>query len=126
MRAERKRPFSHPQFFSSQIFEMVILCDCFFIRRRARSISKPIRMPLKILMPRMAKILDKAIFSESMMGSISSEVERKMEINVPREMTPPAYRLDADAEKPHCGTAPRIPPTAGPEKPAFAVRADVF
>ena len=60
------------------------------------------------------------------MGSISSDVERKMEISVPREMIPPAYRLDADAENPHCGTAPRMPPAAGPANPALAVSVDVF
>ena len=61
-----------------------------------------------------------ATCSEMKMGSISSEVERKTESNVPIEMRPPAYRLDAAAEKPHWGTTPTRAPITGPKGPLFA------
>ena len=39
--------------------------------------------------------------SEIIIGSISSEVARKIAISVPREIVLPAYRFEAAAEKPH-------------------------
>lgn len=43
-----------------------------------------------------------------------------MAIRVPRVITLPAYRLVAAAEKPHWGTAPKMPPNKGPNFPAFS------
>ena len=62
---------------------------------------------------------------EIMMGSISSEVERKTASNVPIVMIRPAYRLAATVEKPHWGTTPSRPPTRGPKRPAFFITASV-
>ncbi len=59
-------------------------------------------------------------FSERKIGSISSDVERYTENNVPIVMTLPAYRLDAAAENPHCGRIPRIPPHKVSEIPCLA------
>ena len=53
--------------------------------------------------------------SEIKIGSISSEVDRKTAIRVPTEITPPANRLEAAAEKPHCGRIPTAAPISGPK-----------
>ena len=57
--------------------------------------------------------------SDINIGSISSDVERNIAINVPIVTILPAYRLDAAAENPHCGTIPKSPPKTGPNLPAF-------
>ena len=55
--------------------------------------------------------------SDKNTGIISSEVDIKIAISVPRVITLPAYRLDAAVEKPHCGTAPSKAPITGPALP---------
>ena len=37
-------------------------------------------------------------------------MEKNIAIKVPRVIILPAYKLEAIAEKPHCGNIPKIPP----------------
>ena len=65
--------------------------------------------------------MDIGTFSDKNTGSISSDVDRYIEIRVPRVITLPAYRLEPAVENPHCGKAPSIPPTRGPSFPDFLI-----
>ena len=56
---------------------------------------------------------------DSMIGSISSEVDMNTAMSTPAPITPPLYRLDAISENPHCGTIPSTPPINGPSFSAF-------
>ena len=60
------------------------------------------------------------------MGSISSEVERYIASRVPIDITLPANKLEAAAEKPHCGKAPKTAPQKAPNRPARAIVPFVF
>ena len=63
------------------------------------AIFKPIT--IKTFNPKICKINFTSAASEIKIGNISSEVDKKIAINVPNDTTLPAYRLAAEAEKPH-------------------------
>ena len=59
--------------------------------------------------------------SDINIGNISSDVDKNTATRAPAVIIPPEYRLDAAAEKPHCGTTPIKPPTRGPSLPALSI-----
>ena len=85
--------------------------------RIRRSSRKPVTAPRAALVPRIFRMVPRFTASEIKMGSISSEVDRKTAIRVPAVIRPPEYRLEAAAENPHWGTAPRAAPARGPKRP---------
>ena len=81
----------------------------------------PAIIPITIFTPKICKITFTSTAFEIKIGNISSDVDKKIAINVPKEITLPAYNPAADAEKPHCGTAPKIPPNKGPNFPDLCI-----
>ena len=59
------------------------------------------------------------IFSDKNIGIISSDVDKYTAISVPKLITLAEYKFVADAEKPHCGITPTIPPNNGPKSTRF-------
>ena len=62
---------------------------------------KPAMIPTRALSPSIGRILDTGNLFEIIKGSISSDVDKKIAISVPREITPPEYKDEAAAENPH-------------------------
>ena len=83
-------------------------------------------IPTIIFINMTLKITTIEAFSESNIGNISSDVDKYIAINVPKEITLVAYKLVAATEKPHWGKAPTIPPKSGPNFPAFFTAFSVF
>ena len=82
--------------------------------QNTRSQIKPTVTPIKTLMPIILRIVLRSTCSPSIIGSISSLVERNTATTVPIVITRPAKRFAAMALNPHCGSAPRRPPISGP------------
>jgi len=74
-----------------------------------------------IFVNRIIMIVAKLAPSPIRIGNISSEVDKYIDINVPKEIIRVAYKLVAITEKPHCGTAPNIEPRMGPYLPDFFI-----
>ncbi len=100
-------------------------CTRAFLRkaRKARSMPKPVTSATAALMPKIIPMVPAGTCSATSMGSISSDVERNTATKVPSVTMRPAYSVDAIAEKPHCGTTPKMAPTAGPAAPARRIAA---
>ena len=94
----------------------------FFTLRHPKSTANPEIVPSSTFVKSTFAITATGTADERKIASISSEVDRKTASSVPTVMTPPAYRLDAAAEKPHCGRIPVNAPGSGPHLPERASR----
>ena len=106
-----------------------IACSSFLFFRTIETIASIINpkvTPIKILINNIFNITWIGAASEISIGSISSDVDKNIAISVPSVIILPAYKLEATAEKPHCGTTPKIPPHKGPSLPDFLTISFVF
>ena len=85
--------------------------------RYKKSIAKPITRPITIFIATILTSTSISTCSDKNTGIISSDVDINIAINVPTVITLPAYKLEAAAEKPHCGKAPKRAPIKGPAFP---------
>ena len=118
--AEVKIPSSQWQCSFSHISSIFSFSSLFFTTVFIiKSIINPEIIPIVNFIPKIVNIVLAGTASVNNIGSISSDVARYTEINVPNVITLPAYKLVADTEKPHWGKIPTIAPSKGPNLPDF-------
>lgn len=89
------------------------MLSCFLLLRMM-SIIIPYSIPKNIFIINIFIINIIGTFSDIIIISISSLVDRYIDIKVPNVIILVIYRLVAITEKPHCGIAPSMEPIIGP------------